>query len=207
VPTFVWSTLHANPTVVSFGDAFVGGLRFITTGLDGDPRRLSAFRTYRDVMPAPAVWTAMNVGLLAMLVLAPTRSGKTTRVVVPSLLDHRGPTIVLLNKTDVVFHTIPRAVRRTCAADRGRSVRRTQAARARRAPRPVPCSSRLRMAGWRCSSGRSGRRGRRRTASCRRRCGRRPGPSRACRQADRVRLRIQLLAEQAHLRIGRKARL
>ena len=41
-----------------------------------------------------------------LMAIAPTRSGKTTRVVVPSLLDHDGPAIVLLNKTDVVRETI-----------------------------------------------------------------------------------------------------
>ncbi len=187
-PTLVWSVLHGEPTLVSFGDAIGGGIRWIATGADGDPRRLPAFRAYRDVMPPPGTWAAMNVGLLIILVLAvgaalvrldrwrdsrtvglprwhprswvtprswarprdlrhlrtrrvrlngrsaadgdswplgklrgralrsgpeshlmavaPTRSGKTTRVVVPSLLEHQGPAIVLLNKTDVLFDTV-----------------------------------------------------------------------------------------------------
>jgi len=37
-----------------------------------------------------------------LLTVAPTRSGKTTRVLLPALLEHRGPAIVLLNKTDVL---------------------------------------------------------------------------------------------------------
>lgn len=69
-PTLVWSVLHGEPTLVSFGDAIGGGIRWIATGADGDPRRLPAFRAYRDVMPPPDTWTAMNVGLLIILVLA-----------------------------------------------------------------------------------------------------------------------------------------
>jgi len=194
LPTLLWSALHGEPTVVSFGKAVGGAIRFIAAGGDGDPRRLPAFRGYRDVMPAPGVWTAMNVALLVALVaavcvvwvrvdrwrgsrpvglprwhprgwvtarswarprdlrhlrsrgarpnangaaagegwplgklrgralrsapeshliaVAPTRSGKTTRVVVPSLLDHPGPAVVLLNKTDVVHATIDQRARR-----------------------------------------------------------------------------------------------
>jgi len=37
-----------------------------------------------------------------LLTVAPTRSGKTSRVLLPALLEHRGPAIVLLNKTDVL---------------------------------------------------------------------------------------------------------
>jgi type IV secretion system protein VirD4 len=188
VPTLVWSGLHGEPTLVSLGDAVGGGVRWIAAGAHGDPRRLPAFGAYRDVMPSPRTWTAINVALLLMLVLAivaalvradrwrgtrpvglprwhprswvtsrswarprdlrhlrrrrrrsngdsaadadgwplgklrgralrsgpeshlmavaPTRSGKTTRVVVPSLLEHRGPAVVLLNKTDVVWQTV-----------------------------------------------------------------------------------------------------
>lgn len=185
-PTFIWSLLHGEPTVIGFGSAVGGALRWLFSGADGDPRTLPAFAAYRDVMPAPRVWTALNVGILAAMVsaivvvfvrvdrwrgartvglprwhprgwvrprswarprdlrhlrtgalpaargdradswslgelrgrplrsgaeshlmaVAPTRSGKTTRVVVPALLEHRGPAIVLLNKTDVVLDTV-----------------------------------------------------------------------------------------------------
>ena len=37
-----------------------------------------------------------------LLTVAPTRSGKTTRVLLPALLEHHGPAVVLLNKTDVL---------------------------------------------------------------------------------------------------------
>ncbi len=36
-----------------------------------------------------------------LMAVAPTRSGKTTRVLIPALLEHDGPAIVLSNKTDV----------------------------------------------------------------------------------------------------------
>lgn len=38
-------------------------------------------------------------------VVAPTRSGKTTRCVIPWLLEHRGPAIVTSTKTDVLAST------------------------------------------------------------------------------------------------------
>src|SRR4051812_40818719 len=38
-------------------------------------------------------------------VIAPTRSGKTTRCVIPWLLEHEGPAIVTSTKTDVVLAT------------------------------------------------------------------------------------------------------
>lgn len=185
-PTFIWSLLHGEPTVMGFGSAVGGALRWLFSGADGDPRTLPALAAYRDVMPSPGVWTALNVGILAaavsgiavvlvrvdrwrgartvglprwhprgwvrprswarprdlrhlrngplatargdgadswslgelrgrplrsgpeshLMAVAPTRSGKTTRVVVPALLEHRGPAIVLLNKTDVVLDTV-----------------------------------------------------------------------------------------------------
>lgn len=37
-----------------------------------------------------------------LLTVAPTRSGKTTRVLLPALLEHCGSAVVLLNKTDVL---------------------------------------------------------------------------------------------------------
>ncbi len=186
VPTFIWSLVHGEPTVIGWGSAVGGALRWLFAGADGDPRTLAAFAAYRDVMPAPGVWTALNVGILAaavsgiavalvrvdrwrgartvglprwhprgrvrprswarprdlrhlrtgrlatvrgdvadswslgelrgrplrsgpethLMAVAPTRSGKTTRIVVPALLEHPGPAIVLLNKTDVVLDTV-----------------------------------------------------------------------------------------------------
>lgn len=41
-----------------------------------------------------------------VLVLGPPRSGKTSRLVVPALLDHRGPAVVTSTKTDVLHATI-----------------------------------------------------------------------------------------------------
>ena len=41
-----------------------------------------------------------------LMAVAPTRSGKTTRVLIPALLEHDGPAIVLSNKTDVFDATI-----------------------------------------------------------------------------------------------------
>lgn len=41
-----------------------------------------------------------------MTVVAPTRSGKSSRVVIPAAIEHQGPAVVLSNKTDVVTHTI-----------------------------------------------------------------------------------------------------
>ena len=185
-PTLIWSVLHGEPTVIGFGAAVGGALRWLFSGADADPRTLPAFAAYRQVMPAPGVWIALNVAMLAaavsaigvllvrvdrwrgaravglprwhprswvrprswarprdlrhlragplstaraggaegwslgelrgrplrsgpeshLMAVAPTRSGKTTRVVVPALLEHRGPAIVLLNKTDVVFDTV-----------------------------------------------------------------------------------------------------
>ncbi len=185
-PTFIWSLVHGEPTVIGWGSAVGGALRWLFSGADGDPRTLPAFADYRDVMPAPGVWIALNVGILLaavsalgvvlvrvdrwrgartvglprwhprgwvkarswarprdlrhlrsgrlrsaradtadswslgelrgrplrsgpeshLMAVAPTRSGKTTRVVVPALLEHDGPAIVLLNKTDVVFDTV-----------------------------------------------------------------------------------------------------
>lgn len=39
-------------------------------------------------------------------VVAPTRSGKSSRVVIPAAVEHHGPAVVLSNKTDVVTHTL-----------------------------------------------------------------------------------------------------
>jgi len=47
-----------------------------------------------------------------LMAVAPTRSGKTTRVLVPALLEHDGPAIVLLNKTEVVRDTLESRARR-----------------------------------------------------------------------------------------------
>ena len=47
-----------------------------------------------------------------LMVVAPTRSGKTTRVVIPAAREHRGPAIVLSNKVDVVKETISQRERR-----------------------------------------------------------------------------------------------
>ena len=69
-PTFIWSLLHGEPTVIDFGSAVGGALRWLFSGADGDPRTLPAFAAYRDVMPAPGVWTALNVGILAATVSA-----------------------------------------------------------------------------------------------------------------------------------------
>lgn len=43
---------------------------------------------------------------LHLMVVAPTRAGKTTRVVIPAAREHRGPAIVLSNKVDVVTETL-----------------------------------------------------------------------------------------------------
>lgn len=202
-PTLAWSTFRADPTIVNPGDAVGGAIRWLTQGADGDPRALRAFATYRETMPPPKAWIALNAlglaGLLALgaiawarvdrwrgsrpvalaswsprnrvtsrswakprdlvhlrlrnnkrhrlstgltrlvsfnrrasdpaggdswplgelsgralrssgeshlMAVAPTRSGKTTRVLVPALLDHDGPAVVLLNKDEVVRETL-----------------------------------------------------------------------------------------------------
>ena len=43
---------------------------------------------------------------LHMTVVAPTRSGKTSRFVIPSVRRHNGPAVVLSNKLDVLEHTL-----------------------------------------------------------------------------------------------------
>lgn len=42
---------------------------------------------------------------LHLMTVAPTRSGKTSRVLIPALVEHAGPAIVLSNKTDVLHVT------------------------------------------------------------------------------------------------------
>ncbi len=202
-PTLAWSAFRADPTIVTPGDAVGGAIRWLTHGADGDPRALRAFAPYRETMPPPKAWIALNaLGLVALLAVAaivwarvegwrgsrpvalaswsprnrvtsrswakprdlvhlrprkggrhrlstgltrlfcfnrrgsapaggdswplgelrgrtlrssgeshlmavaPTRSGKTTRVLVPALLDHDGPAVVLLNKDEVVLETL-----------------------------------------------------------------------------------------------------
>src|SRR3954453_11396849 len=43
---------------------------------------------------------------LHLAVVAPTRAGKSTRVVIPSAREHPGPAVILSNKTDVVRDTV-----------------------------------------------------------------------------------------------------
>jgi type IV secretory pathway TraG/TraD family ATPase VirD4 len=47
-----------------------------------------------------------------LLVVAPTRAGKSTRVVIPAAREHDGPAVVLSSKTDVVHNTIDERARR-----------------------------------------------------------------------------------------------
>lgn len=47
-----------------------------------------------------------------LLVVAPTRAGKSTRVVIPAAREHDGPAVILSNKTDVVHNTIQARSRR-----------------------------------------------------------------------------------------------
>ena len=83
---------------------------------DNRPRRLNrilrtALREWRS--PEPAGSDSWSLGTVCrrplrslpemhLLTVAPTRSGKTTRVLLPALLEHRGTAVVLLNKTDVL---------------------------------------------------------------------------------------------------------
>src|SRR4051794_32267792 len=43
---------------------------------------------------------------LHLAVVAPTRAGKSTRIVIPAAREHAGPAVILSNKTDVVRHTV-----------------------------------------------------------------------------------------------------
>lgn len=43
---------------------------------------------------------------LHLAVIAPTRAGKSSRIVVPAARRHDGPAVVLSNKTDVLLHTL-----------------------------------------------------------------------------------------------------
>src|SRR3954447_23210000 len=43
---------------------------------------------------------------LHLAVIAPTRAGKSTRVVIPAAREHPGPAVILSNKTDVVRDTV-----------------------------------------------------------------------------------------------------
>jgi len=201
-PTFVWSLLRLDPTLLDPGDAVSGALRWATHGTP-DPREMRVFAPYREVMPPPRAWIAMlamgALGTAALIVVglarvdrwrgsrsvalpwwslrnrvtprswakprdvlhlqprdggrhriaraltrlvasdrrapappggdswplgtlrghtlrsageshlmavAPTRAGKTTRVLIPALLEHEGPAIVLLNKTDALLETL-----------------------------------------------------------------------------------------------------
>jgi len=67
--------------------------------------------------PAPRGGDGWNMGLLRgrevrsapeqnLLVVAPTRSGKSTRVVITEAYEHGGPLVVTSNKLDVLRHTI-----------------------------------------------------------------------------------------------------
>jgi len=206
-PVFVSSALHGHPTVMAPGRAAAGAFGWMHGGFKGDPRAVHAWREYRDVLPSPGLWLALDLllvfGLLAigtvgwaqvdrwrgrrwvarrswdpraeleprswaaprdlvhlqprrsqttgamqraltraervtygerrapepaggdswplgrlrgrelrsapelhLLVVAPTRAGKTTRVVIPAAREHDGPAVVLSNKVDVVTQTI-----------------------------------------------------------------------------------------------------
>lgn len=77
---------------------------------------LGALRGRRD-RPEPVGGDSWLLGSLAgrplrslpeshLMAVAPTRSGKTTRVLIPSLVEHAGPAVVLVNKTEVVHETL-----------------------------------------------------------------------------------------------------
>ena len=68
-PTLVWSTLHGEPTLVGFLDAVFGGLRWVGKGASGDPRLVSMFAPYRDVMPPPNAWIALDAVLVCGVVM------------------------------------------------------------------------------------------------------------------------------------------
>lgn len=198
VPTLIWSSFSADPTLIHPAHAVGGAVRWLVEGADEDPRSLRAFAPYREAMPPPRAWVALDAGVLAALLaaaafawarvdrwrgsrevalpwwsprrrvtprswalprdlvhlqprggrrlstglarlaspkrgapgadswplgklrgrtlrsggeshlmaVAPTRSGKTTRVLIPALLEHDGPAVVLLNKTEVIGDTL-----------------------------------------------------------------------------------------------------